>query len=128
MNCPKCDNNNICKDGVINGKQRYFCKPCNYHYTVPQRKQKPLGYKRIALALHAVGLSNRKIKQVIDVSDVAIMNWINKYSMHPKQIRDKSVKVQTVRLTDLKKIIKNSDKLLLINVCNGNNGIYKVVK
>jgi transposase-like protein len=126
MKCPKCDNKKFLRDGIVNNKQRFYCKLCNYHYTVSQRKQKPLSYKRIALALHIIGLSNRKIKQVIGVSDVSIMNWINKYGMEPEQIRDTSIKVQILKVADLGKVIKDSDKLLLINVYNGSNDIYKI--
>lgn len=126
MNCPKCDNKKPRKDGLVIKKQRFYCKKCNYHYTVTQRKQKPMSYKRIALALHVIGLSNRKIKQVIGISDVAIMNWINKYGMQPEKIRDTSIKVQNVKMADLRKITKNSDKLLLINIYNGSNNIYKI--
>ena len=35
--CPKCQDNQIIKSGIINSKQRYLCKKCNYF---SERKQK----------------------------------------------------------------------------------------
>lgn len=128
MNCPKCDKPNTRKDGIINGKQRYFCAPCNFHYTVSQRKQKPLSCKKIALALHAIGLSNRKIKSVLNVSDVSIMNWIKKYKEHPELFKEKGMDVTLLTRTDSKKVIKENSNLLIISIDKGLNKIYKIVK
>jgi DNA-binding LacI/PurR family transcriptional regulator len=34
--CPKCHQVEfVQKSGIIRGKQRYFCKPCDYYFTVP---------------------------------------------------------------------------------------------
>jgi len=32
--CPKCSAEYISKNGVLNGKQRYKCRDCNYNFTV----------------------------------------------------------------------------------------------
>jgi len=128
MNCPKCKKNNYRKDGLVNRKQRFYCKTCDYHYTVPERKQKPISFKRIALALHIIGLSNRKIKEVIGVSDVAIMNWVNKYRTQSEQLRDIGIKVQTVRMTEINEFAKDTDGLLLIKFNKQCNDIYKISK
>jgi len=37
IHCPKCkQTENINKAGVIRGKQRYFCKSCDLHFTIPE--------------------------------------------------------------------------------------------
>ena len=41
--CPKCQHiERILKSGIIRGKQRFYCKDCNYHFTLvhESRKQK----------------------------------------------------------------------------------------
>ena len=32
--CPKCQNNQIVKSGIVKNRQRYLCKPCNYFFSV----------------------------------------------------------------------------------------------
>ncbi|MGH2414648.1 MAG: IS1/IS1595 family N-terminal zinc-binding domain-containing protein, partial [Microcystaceae cyanobacterium] len=44
MNCPKCDSNNIRKNGHRRGKQNYQCKNCSRQFIelVKKRSAKPL--------------------------------------------------------------------------------------
>ncbi|MGH8547913.1 MAG: IS1/IS1595 family N-terminal zinc-binding domain-containing protein, partial [Methylococcales bacterium] len=37
LDCPKCGKQASCKDGRVNGRQRYLCKDCNHRYSVAQR-------------------------------------------------------------------------------------------
>ncbi|MCK5830658.1 MAG: IS1 family transposase [Methylococcales bacterium] len=32
--CPSCNKEGCTKDGIVNGKQRYKCKSCDYRHTV----------------------------------------------------------------------------------------------
>ncbi|KAA6317052.1 hypothetical protein EZS27_032733, partial [termite gut metagenome] len=32
MDCPRCGSLNYRKDGFVQGRQRYECKECRYHY------------------------------------------------------------------------------------------------
>jgi transposase-like protein len=77
--CPKCQNTNICKDGVMNQKQRYFCKNCNYHFT---RRQVELGVNgkpalvQQAIQLHLENVSFRGIGRLIGVHYQTVINWL----------------------------------------------------
>lgn len=80
MNCPKCNDTNIIKDGIVKDKQRYLCKLCDYHYTVQQRSNsKPTDLKRQALELYLEGLGFRSIGRFLRVSHVAVYNWIKSF-------------------------------------------------
>ncbi len=37
INCPKCQNSESRKDGIVREKQRYLCKSCGYRYTVAHK-------------------------------------------------------------------------------------------
>ena len=79
--CPKCNNQNVSKSGIIKGKQRFFCKNCNYNFTVKKLgKQIDDYYVTKALQLYLEGLSYREIERIIGVSHVSISSWIKKYN------------------------------------------------
>ena len=80
--CPKCQNNKIVKSGIINQKQRYLCKNCNYFFTVNKIGKKIDDYYVTkALQLYLEGLSYREIERIIGVSHVSISNWIKSFNI-----------------------------------------------
>lgn len=80
--CPKCQDNNVVKSGVINQKQRYLCKKCNYYFTVNKIGKKIDDYYVTkALQLYLEGLSYREIERIIGVSHVSISNWIKSFNI-----------------------------------------------
>lgn len=80
--CPKCQNNKIVKSGIINKKQRYLCKNCNYFFTVNKIGKKIDDYYVTkALQLYLEGLSYREIERIIGVSHVSISNWIKSFNI-----------------------------------------------
>ena len=78
MKCLKCSSINICKNGKMQGMQRYKCKDCNYNYT-KGRNSKDKSLKRFALELYLEGLGFRSIGRLIKVSHVSVFNWIKQY-------------------------------------------------
>ena len=82
ISCPKCQNSKIVKSGVINEKQRYLCKICNYFFTVNKVGKKIDDYYVTkALQLYLEGLSYREIERIIGVSHVSISNWIKSFNI-----------------------------------------------
>ncbi|RVT73087.1 IS1 family transposase [Flavobacterium sufflavum] len=80
--CPKCQDSKIVKSGVINQKQRYLCKNCNYFFTVNKIGKKIDDYYVTkALQLYLEGLSYREIERIIGVSHVSISNWIKSFNI-----------------------------------------------
>ena len=75
--CPKCQNNQIVKSGIVKNRQRYLCKPCNYFFSVNKLGKKIDDYYVTkALQLYHEGLSFREIERIIGVSHVSISNWV----------------------------------------------------
>jgi len=82
LTCPKCQGNSIVKSGVINSKQRYLCKKCNYFFTVNKLGKKIDDYYVTkAMQLYLEGLSYREIERIIGVSHVTISNWVKTFNI-----------------------------------------------
>jgi transposase-like protein len=82
ISCPKCQNEKIVKSGIVNKKQRYLCKNCNYFFTVNKVGKKIDDYYVTkALQLYLEGLSYREIERIIGVSHVSISNWIKSFNI-----------------------------------------------
>jgi transposase-like protein len=99
--CPKCKGCNICKDGMMNSKQRYLCKVCKYHFT---RKQIQLGKQgkpelvKQAIKLHLENMSFRGIGRLLGVNYQTVINWLK---VEADQIDVKDFKVDQSLVTEL---------------------------
>ena len=71
--CPKCQNEQCSKDGIVRGKQRYRCKNCGYRHTVDYKWYSESDKQR-ALALYLEGLGFRSIRRLLNCSHV--YQWI----------------------------------------------------
>lgn len=82
LTCPKCQGNSIVKSGIINSKQRYLCKKCNYFFTVNKIGKKIDDYYVTkAMQLYLEGLSYREIERILGVSHVTISNWVKAFNI-----------------------------------------------
>lgn len=81
--CPQCQSDQIVKSGIVNDRQRYKCKSCNYYFTVNKLGKKiDQYYVTKALQLYLEGLTYREIERIIGVSHVSVMNWVKKYNIY----------------------------------------------
>jgi transposase-like protein len=93
MNCPKCNQTDIVKRGVLRGEQRYYCKnsKCNFHFTEStdlsktHPDAKPPEARKLAHKLYLKGNGFRDIKDVIEdtfegvtVSVNTLIKWVKK--------------------------------------------------
>ena len=84
--CPNCSSDQIVKSGIVNKKQRYKCKQCNYFFTVNKIGKKIDDYfVNKALQLYLEGLSYREIERILGISHVSIMNWVKRYGIKRPQ-------------------------------------------
>lgn len=92
MNCPKCESDNIVKNGNIhNGKQRFKCKECGRQFIEnPSKKIISQEQKNIIdqLLLERIPLAG--IARVVGVSERWLQNYVNdKYENIPKKVNVK---------------------------------------
>lgn len=80
--CPNCGSDSYIKSGIVNDRQRYKCKSCNYFFSVNKIGKKIDDYYvNKALQLYLEGLTYREIERVLGISHVSIMNWVKKYNI-----------------------------------------------
>lgn len=123
MNCPKCNSGKYVKDGIVKGKQRYFCKECRYRYTV-KYLGKPIELKKAALYLYLEGLGFRSIERFLKVSNVSVMNWIKGFGKEIESLRKTDGTIEIVEMDELHTYIGLKKTtfgygLLLIDLENG---------
>lgn len=109
VRCPKCKSSANVKDGVVNEKQRFKCKECNYRYTVLHRGL-DLDVRRKAIQLYLAGFGSRAIAKLLECSHVTINQWINDYAELLKPIRS-SQENQIVELKDLQSYVEHKTNL-----------------
>lgn len=110
--CPKCHNNKIVKSGIINQKQRYLCKNCNYFFTVNKIGKKIDDYYVTkALQLYLEGLSYREIERIIGVSHVSISNWIKSFNIKKPVNTNYHPTYKILNHLELIEYIKNKETL-----------------
>jgi DNA invertase Pin-like site-specific DNA recombinase len=110
--CPKCQGNQIIKSGVINNKQRYLCKKCNYFFTVNKIGKKiDEYYVTKALQLYLEGLSYREIERIIGVSHVTVSNWVKSYNIKKPSQGNYHPTYKIFNHLELVEYIKNKDLL-----------------
>lgn len=110
--CPKCQQENIVKAGIIKERQRFLCKDCNYYFTVKKLgKQIDQYYVTKALQLYLEGLSYREIERIIGVSHVSISSWIKKYNIQRPPITDFHTSYKIYKQTELLDYLQSEENL-----------------
>ena len=80
--CPNCQSDNVIKSGIVQDRQRFKCKSCDYHFTVNKLgKQIDEYYVNKALQLYLEGLTYREIERILGISHVSVMNWVKKFGV-----------------------------------------------
>ena len=121
-NCPKCKSTVFRKDGIVKQRQRYLCKQCEYRFTVPYiGKSDKL--KREALILYLEGLGFRSIARFLNVSHVAVFNWIKSFGKKLEDLRIEN-QIEVVEIDEMHTYIGSKKTtagsgLLLIEMGNG---------
>ena len=110
--CPKCHDDKIVKSGVINDKQRYLCKKCNYYFTVNKLGKKIDNYYVTkALQLYLEGLSFREIERILGVSHVTVSNWVKEFKIKKPSHGDYHPTYKILNHLELIEYLKNKQQL-----------------
>jgi len=80
--CPRCLSTNLVKSGVVNDRQRFRCKGCNYYFTVQKLGKRIDNYYVIkALQLYLEGISFREIERILGISHVTVSAWVRAHKV-----------------------------------------------
>lgn len=110
--CPKCTHSRSTKAGVVNGRQRFRCKKCGYHFTVKKMgKRIDQYYVTKALQLYLEGLSYREIERIIGVSHVSVMNWVKQYGINRVESGEYHPNYRILNHDELQRIMNDREGL-----------------
>ncbi|TAE17892.1 MAG: IS1 family transposase [Bacteroidetes bacterium] len=110
--CPKCNSEEITKSGIIKKRQRYYCKACDYNFTVSKVGKSIDPYYVIkALQLYIEGLSYREIERILGISHVSVMNWVKKYHITAPETNEYHPTYRIVSHSELADFMQNPDNL-----------------
>ena len=77
IHCLKCEGKNTIKSGKVNGKQRFFCKSCNYYFTIHHRVNTPtVDLINEAYKLYIKGYRITDISEITYIPDSTIYKWM----------------------------------------------------
>ena len=80
MECPKCKNSHVVKNGSVKGIRKHLCRNCGFQFTRSTPKGKPLKTKILAVVLYMSGLSLNRIGKICGVSGQSVLNWIKDFA------------------------------------------------
>lgn len=110
--CPKCKNEKLLKSGIIKSRQRYFCKQCNYYFTVEKEGKSIDPYYVIkALQLHIEGVTYREIERLLGVSHVSVLNWVRKYKIKAPENYDYHPTYKVLTHQELMEYMSNANHI-----------------
>lgn len=108
--CPKCKSDRIVKSGVVNNRQRFKCKRCNYHFTVSKEGKRVDSYFVVkALQLHLEGVSAREIERLLGVSHVSVLNWVKLYGVKRPENYDYRPSYKILSRNELSKYLSHPE-------------------
>lgn len=94
LDCPRCSSADRVKSGVIQGRQRYKCKECQYFYTGHHKSDTATpDQRRMALNLYLEGLGFRSISRILGFSHVAVYQWMKALGEEVAQIKRPSAQI-----------------------------------
>ncbi|MBN8825783.1 MULTISPECIES: IS1 family transposase [unclassified Spirosoma] len=110
--CPKCNSTEAVRNGIINQRQRFRCRQCNYNFTVDKVGKGISTYYVIkALQLYIEGVSFREIERLLGISHVSVMNWVKKYQIKVPEKNTYHPTYKILNHKELAEFITNKDNV-----------------
>ena len=78
--CPKCQTEQVVKNGQHLGRQRYRCKLCRFQYTRVTPRGHPANEKAAAILLYTMGLSLNAIARIYKISAQSVLRWVRNFA------------------------------------------------
>lgn len=113
ITCPRCENSESRKDGIVREKQRYLCKSCGYRYTVAHKGYRE-DVKQQALAMYLEGLGFRSIGRLLSCSHTAAYYWIRKYG-EKSSLTIAGSKIEVVEMDQMHSYIGSKKSVLAVD-------------
>lgn len=134
MFCLKCQSNQIIKNGIVWGKQRFKCRTCGFQFTPEGSSGHELTDKATALALCHLGISRNQVSKILNTTQTSVTRWINELPLRiPFKFisKNKLEKIEESYLCSyIKKLyIENKENFLIArNIFKSNIEVDLIVK
>ena len=76
MNCPKCHSDQLKKNGIVFGAQRYRCKACGFQFIPNASHGRTLEDKGMAVSLAHMGVSQNQIAHILGTTPTSVARWL----------------------------------------------------
>ena len=97
MNCPKCKKESYRKDGFVNKQQRYFCKTCNFRYSVVKKSgTKCEETKPLTLEMCLEGLGFRAMGRLLNINYTTVHRWVEKWGKNIEFPQKKEIEIAEI--------------------------------
>ncbi|MBR1648415.1 MAG: IS1 family transposase [Alphaproteobacteria bacterium] len=116
MRCRHCGSEELVKDGIVGGKQRYKCKSCNRTMRLNDKRIKysmELRLKVLKGYLEGVGIMS--LERMYDVPNTLIIYWIRHYArmiteiLNMAKVPDKVTDVEILEMDELYSYVKKNE-------------------
>ena len=81
--CKKCESEQMVKNGIIKGKQRYLCKDCGYNFRQGDNRtnERIAAKKALCVLLYTLAKGSfRMMGRILGVDHVQVYRWIREFS------------------------------------------------
>ena len=78
--CPRCQRDQLVKNGSVVGKPKKRCKQCGHQFTRATPRGKPLTMKINAVLWYLSGVSMNRIAFLLHVSAQAVLTWMRDFA------------------------------------------------
>ena len=82
MLCKRCSGNQVIKNGIVSGKQRYKCKDCLYNFREGDGRtnEKIVAKKALCILLYAMAKGSfRMLGRILDTDHTLVYRWIRNF-------------------------------------------------
>ena len=111
MKCPKCQNGEAVKNGIVNEKQRYKCKHCGCNYTVSTLSRTALEKRIEAIKLYLEGVGFRGIERLTGTPHTTVISWVKNLGETIERLKPEMEQVvTTVELDEMWHFIQKKHK------------------
>lgn len=98
VECKKCGESRVIKNGVVRGKPRFRCKTCGYNFTAGDgRTDYDASTKQMAVRMYLNNCGFRRIAEILELPLTTVFVWIQRAG----QIVDEMVKTQKQESGDI---------------------------
>ena len=112
LRCKKCNSNRTTKSGMVNDKQRYFCKDCGYHFTEGDGRvnEQVVIKKALCVVMHSLGkASYRTLAKIFNTSPSLTYRWVAEYGWKQPNPQTTGT-IKRMKIEELRSFIKTQEK------------------